>query len=253
MGKPEIVWIYLSPHLDDGVYSCGGLMWEQVRRGEQVTVWTVCAGDPPPNPLSSFAETLHKRWGTGRETVALRRWEDEQACQRLGALTRHFNVPDCIYRRHPKTGEALYASEKAIFGKIKEVEIGLIEKLISFMEQKIPRKMQLVCPLSIGGHVDHRLTRQVAEGLGRPLVYYGDYPYIEREETRARMKDLVPDGFTSLTAPVSEMAIEAWVEAMGMYGSQLNTFWSDQEGMEADVREYKQRHGGVVLWRASES
>ena len=28
-------WIYLSPHLDDAVLSCGGLIFEQSRQGLQ--------------------------------------------------------------------------------------------------------------------------------------------------------------------------------------------------------------------------
>ena len=36
-------WIYLSPHLDDAVYSCGGMLWEQVQRGVQAEVWTIFA------------------------------------------------------------------------------------------------------------------------------------------------------------------------------------------------------------------
>jgi LmbE family N-acetylglucosaminyl deacetylase len=75
-------WIYLSPHLDDVVLSCGGLVWEQARQGERVEIWTICAGDPPPIPLSSFAASLHERWQTNnkRQSSAA---EDKLACQRL--------------------------------------------------------------------------------------------------------------------------------------------------------------------------
>jgi len=40
-------WIYLSPHLDDAVLSCGGIIWQQVQSGHQVEIWTICAADPP--------------------------------------------------------------------------------------------------------------------------------------------------------------------------------------------------------------
>ncbi|MBA4379671.1 MAG: PIG-L family deacetylase, partial [Anaerolinea sp.] len=56
-------WIYISPHLDDAVLSCGGLIWEQSHAGTQVEIWTVCTGDPPEGPLSPFAEVLHAEWG----------------------------------------------------------------------------------------------------------------------------------------------------------------------------------------------
>jgi len=38
-------WIYISPHFDDAVLSCGGLIWEQTHKGITVEIWTVCAGD----------------------------------------------------------------------------------------------------------------------------------------------------------------------------------------------------------------
>ncbi len=40
-------WIFVSAHFDDVVLSAGGLVWELTRRGDQVEVWTVCAGNPP--------------------------------------------------------------------------------------------------------------------------------------------------------------------------------------------------------------
>jgi len=66
-------WIYLSPHLDDVALSVGGLLWEQSQAGEQVAVWTICAGDPPPGDFAAFAQTLHARWGIGIEAAAARR------------------------------------------------------------------------------------------------------------------------------------------------------------------------------------
>ena len=80
-----MTWIYLSPHLDDAAFSCGGLIWEQVKAGETVEVWTICAGEPPEGELPPFARSLHDRWGTGGQTVARRRAEDQAACEVLGA------------------------------------------------------------------------------------------------------------------------------------------------------------------------
>ena len=108
-------WIYLSPHFDDVALSVGGLLWEQSRAGEQASIWTVCGAGPPPGDYSPFAESLHTRWKTGTEAIQTRRAEDVKACQYLGANFMHFDIPDCIYRRSPKTGEHLYASEESLW------------------------------------------------------------------------------------------------------------------------------------------
>ncbi len=63
--------IYLSPHLDDAVYSCGGRIWQDVRRGDTVEIWTIFAGDPA-GELSRFARELHACWGSGIEVVSRR-------------------------------------------------------------------------------------------------------------------------------------------------------------------------------------
>src|SRR6266508_5878097 len=95
-------WIYLSPHFDDVVLSCGGMVWEQTQAGHKVEAWTICAGAPGPGePISDFARQLHTRWGTGPEAVPVRRAEDDAALHLLGSESRYWDLPDCIYRRLP--------------------------------------------------------------------------------------------------------------------------------------------------------
>ena len=37
-------WVYLSPHLDDAVFSAGGLIYEQAQGGLPVEIWTYNLG-----------------------------------------------------------------------------------------------------------------------------------------------------------------------------------------------------------------
>jgi LmbE family N-acetylglucosaminyl deacetylase len=248
-------WIYFSPHLDDIALSCGGLVWEQSKAGIPVSVWTICAGDPPPDALSPFAEALHARWGTGAETVAHRRLEDMAACAQMGADYRHLQVPDCIYRRGIASRENFYISEADIFGDLRPEEEHLVDQLSTMLTETLPPQAVLVCPLALGGHVDHRLTRALVEkalhtkpNAGWELYYYGDYPYIRSEQ------QTVADLQQSLVwnvhlHPVSEAGLHAWQRAVAAYASQISTFWVDLETMEADLRSYAQQAGGVRLWQ----
>src|SRR5689334_12434287 len=77
--------VYLSPHLDDAALSCGGMIHQQTQAGERVVVVTLCAGGPPAGALSDFAQSLHTRWQTPVEAVAVRRAEDLAALKVLGA------------------------------------------------------------------------------------------------------------------------------------------------------------------------
>lgn len=238
-------YVYLSPHLDDVALSCGGLVWEQSQRGEQVEVWTICAGDPPPGPFSALAQGLHQRWGTDRQTVAQRRAEDLASCELLGAVPRHFEVPDCIYRRHPETGEALYTSEESLFGRLNPVEHGLVNTLARELTQNLPAEAHLICPLSLGGHVDHQLTRAAAERLGLPLRYYADYPYVMLYHN---IDEHLPPGLEAHVFPVSSVGLANWQHSVAAHASQISTFWENEIEMKRSIRAYSERVGGVILW-----
>lgn len=235
-------WIYLAPHLDDVALSCGGLVWEQAQAGDKVAIWTICAGDPPPGHLSPFAESLHNRWETGGMSMPRRRAEDELSCQRLGASLRHFSIPDCIYRRHPEDGAPLYASEEAIFGPLHTAEADLVASVWEDLVQHLAAGVQLVCPLALGGHVDHRLVRAAAGESGLAHWFYGDYPYVLKERQAA--------GLEGVTYPVSLAGVMAWIDSVAAHQSQLSTFWPDLETMREAILDYCRQMGGVRLWKA---
>lgn len=239
-------WIYLSPHFDDAVLSCGGLVWEQSQAGRRVRVWTICAGDPDPGALSPFAQSLHERWKTGSRATAKRREEDALACRLLGAIPRHFPFADCIYRRSPGDGSPYYPSQEAIFGPLHPAESRLVDDLADLLQRELPDPVNLVCPLTIGGHADHRLVRAAAEALKLPLWYYADYPYVlaEADGAEGLRDDLEPVLF-----PVSVAGMEAWQGAIAAYASQISSFWPSLEAMRAAVRAYHDRNGGIYLWR----
>jgi len=239
------MWIYLSPHLDDAIYSCGGLIWEQVQAGQKVEIWTVCAGDPPPGPLSPFAESLHTRWGVV-EVGEVRRAEDRRAVSWLGAGFRHLELPDCIYRRHLVSGQALYASEQAIFGEVHPAEAPVVAWLSNMLAENVPAGAGVVCPLTLGGHVDHRLVRAAAEQAGCVGSYYADYPYVAQVD--ANIADRLSAGWGAQVFPISEAGVAAWGEAMALYASQMSTFWPDRAAMEAEVHGYLRGFGGLRLW-----
>ena len=95
--------VFLSPHLDDVVLSCGGLIYQLAQAGWVAQMITIFAGDPPPGRLTPFAHSLHDRWAA---EPAARRDEDVYALRMLGAEAIHWPYPDAVYRRDPVTGTA---------------------------------------------------------------------------------------------------------------------------------------------------
>lgn len=240
--------IYLSPHLDDVVFSCGGLVRDQANRGETIEIWTICAGDPPVGELSAYAQQLHDRWRLGRDAVTPRRAEDVNACALVGAEHRHHDLPDCIYRRDPLSGGYLYTGDDGIFGALAEIEAGqLAPALARTWARQIPAGAEIVSPLGLGGHVDHQLVRLAAELMERPLKYYADTPYVFAWESE--IPNLLPENALVEVLPVSEEGLKSWIAGNAAYESQISSFWESLEEMESLFRGYAERNGGIRLWR----
>jgi LmbE family N-acetylglucosaminyl deacetylase len=212
-----------------------------------VEIWTICGGDPPAGPLTPFAQTLHDRWELGREAAALRRQEDETACGIVGAGFRHLDLPDCIYRRHPDTGEPLYTSDWAIFGTVAEVEADrLVGALADRLKREILPAATVFAPLGLGNHVDHQITRRAAETLGERVHFYADLPYVLF--TEPQIPELVPDRWAPRTEPVSAVGLQAWCAGSAAYASQISSFWPDKAAMVASLTDYCEKWSGIRVW-----
>ncbi|GAP15369.1 uncharacterized protein, LmbE homolog [Longilinea arvoryzae] len=242
-------WIFLSPHLDDAVLSCGGMIWQQIQAGGRVEIWTVCAGEPPAGPPPEFAVQIEKRWRTGTQSVAARRAEDIAACERLGVQAVHLDLPDCIYRRLPD-GSPLVNGEEDLWQPLPDTELPRVDELAGLLARCLPTRCRLAAPLSMGDHIDHRLVRTAALKLKRAIHFYADFPYAAHSNMNLRsyiQSDWRRERFT-----VSEAALDAWQSAVACYASQLSSFWSGKDEMRAALRRYSQQGGGSLLFRKPE-
>jgi LmbE family N-acetylglucosaminyl deacetylase len=244
-------WVYLSPHFDDVVLSCGGMIWEQVRSGQSVEIWTICAGAPQPDqPLSPFSKQLHDRWQTGPAAVTARKQEDKAAAMRLGVISNYWVLPDCIYRRLPD-GTWLVNGEEDLWTAVHPQEEPVVEQLCGWLFANLLPDDHLVSPLTLGNHVDHRLVRQAAERAARrgkyALYYYSDYPYVVSNKDDQVEK--VGEGWEKVCQTVSREALSAWQEAVAGYVSQISTFWGGLDEMQTALESYWRSGGGTCLWK----
>lgn len=233
---------YLSPHLDDAILSCGGLIHRQARSGELVLVATICAGDPPQERHSAYLEWMHNKWGGGAAPIAVRREEDRKACERLRASYLHLPIPDAIYRIDADN-KPLYDSDEAIFSPLHPLDEELIGDLEYQLEQACPKQARLYIPMGYGGHVDHCLTRLAVANLEREKVYYRELPYAIRGKQIPESLPL-PEGREELIR-LSSMEMASWVEAIKDYQSQLSTFWTEEDQIIEELISAHDRWGGI--------
>jgi len=221
--------LYLSPHFDDAVLSCGGYIHQRLGRGDRVVVVTVCAA-LPPNDLSPFAQSLHERWSRLGEFD--RAQEDRDALKRLGAEWIHLNYHDCIYRR--AEDRWLYDSEESLWGVVSPLELHWVDALAKVFNDVASLKpnAEVWCPFAIGDHVDHKLVKLAANAWRKKSKWrfrsYADYPYAES----------VSGG---IEIPLRDSDRQAKIESVRCYSSQFSTFWQSDAEMVDRVSQWTER------------
>lgn len=249
--------VYLSPHLDDAVLSCGGLIHRRARAGQPALVVTLFSGQPAAGAkLSAFAKSQHTRWGSPDNVMAVRWAEDRAALTVLGADYVRLNHLDCIYRgrEHGDQPDWYYAAEEALFGPVHPAEEGLPDDLATALSEFIPPgdDVTLYAPLTVGNHVDHQLAFAAAlilRAQGWCLRFYEDYPYVETESAlSAALAARGADRWQPVVTPLDEDDLAAKIEAIACYDSQLGVLFGGAEAMDDRVRGYVARVGGERLW-----
>jgi LmbE family N-acetylglucosaminyl deacetylase len=170
--------LFLSPHFDDAIGSCGGIIGRLVNLGHPVRVLTAFGG-VECEPFSMPARVLHREWKLKRP-VSHRRLEDAAACGLLGCESSFLEFPDAIYRQGGD-GRHLYPTFESLRGSVAREDRALPERLASRLGDYLSGKDAVVyCPMAIGGHVDHVLARdcgRVVSAGDRCVVYYRDFYY----------------------------------------------------------------------------
>lgn len=246
--------LFFSPHFDDAVLSCGGMIHKLAQERRYVRVMTLMAQDMPPNPPNTpIVRDLHTRWKTNENPVKMRRLEDEKAIEGLGALFTHvMMMPDCVYR--VVEGEVLYPSEASLFGDVHPKDD--VNKLYEYSLLYHPETLYL--PLAVGNHVDHQIVRDLGRRLKHDipkvrLLFYEDYPYSRDKNATAQALDRLKKlestmYFEPQIVELSEEDVNAKIRAAACYQSQISTFWDSLAQMEREIRQDLLETGGGKVY-----
>jgi LmbE family N-acetylglucosaminyl deacetylase len=221
--------LFLSPHFDDAIGSCGGIIGRLVNLGHPVRVLTAFGG-VECEPFSMPARVLHGEWKLKRP-VSHRRLEDASACGLLGCESSFLEFPDAIYRQGAD-GRHLYPTFESLRGSVAREDHALPERLASRLGDYLSGKDAVIyCPMAIGGHVDHVLARncgRVVSADDRCVVYYRDFYY-----------DRTWDGHVEDTAlehvnvALTDQELGKKVAAFSEYKSQISGLFESQTAMSS--------------------
>jgi|CXWL01.1.fsa_nt_gi LmbE family N-acetylglucosaminyl deacetylase len=255
--RPPLDLLVLSPHLDDAALSVGGLIASRAAAGQRVLIATLMTADEPTDPPSALARTLYRAWGLDGSRklgslgpMAARRAEDRASAAILGAEAVQLDFADALYRTDA-AGRALYSKFRHLFRAVHAADAGFAHRLSASLADLVEREApaEVLAPLAVGGHVDHRLTRRAAEALpaATAVSYYEDYPYLRRFGavwwvTRPR------SAWRVRVETVSGAALARKIEAIAAFTSQLAPLFGDRETMASTVTGDLARRGGERLW-----
>ncbi len=176
-------FIFLSPHLDDAVLSCGMLLHQLSRCHKKISVITIFT-QADPQITTAFTKRFVAKCGYVRAKSLFnqRKREDQMAMSLLKANCIHLGFKDAAWRTNKLSSKPLYPGRHRLFsGKPRLQDNILAFQVTRALEIYKSRWHQagalLFAPLGIGGHVDHVITQKIAAGFKLPVFYWEDFPY----------------------------------------------------------------------------
>jgi hypothetical protein len=247
--------VVLSPHMDDAILSCGGLLLELVGKMECVTV-TVCTADPanadPQNPPHGIA------------LPSLRRREEVSAMQALGCRLVQLDLLDAIYRQSAVGEKALYPSLDSLWtlpvAEDTQQSSALLAGLRPFLNDSIHRPTLFLTPAGIGHHVDHILcTQTLLTELKHDddFLLYEDFPYVVDQGAHVGVADSAEKALARLRVRgercFEHLAnVDTKIGLIGHYESQIDSIFGSHDNVRPLLM--KNSRDGKTLerfWRVS--
>lgn len=167
--------LFISPHLDDAVFSCAARILRETAAGAEVTVATV------------FSHA--RRRSAASEEYAARRMEDRHALELLGAKPQWLGLLDAPCRNPFYNSFRRIVLETAP-GDWANIQV-VSASFAGLLDDVNPEAIYL--PLGVGTHIDHRLV--FAAGAMLPATcscyFYEDQPYaLVRHAAHMRLREI---------------------------------------------------------------
>lgn len=222
--------LFISPHLDDVAFSCGGTLARLSGEGWRTVLVTTFTRSVPDPAGFALACQLDKGLPPDADYMALRREEDEKFAARAG-------VDELLHLDYPEAPHRGYESAPELFSGVRdgdEVWGELSGELASLAEKYSPGTTFV--PQGLGDHVDHRqVIRAVLERAELPgsVLWYRDTPYAIRNP-QARPSPLLPPKLTETSVDISRY-LDTKLTAAAAYTSQLGFQFGGEEGLRSSL------------------
>ncbi len=174
--------LFISPHLDDAVFSAGGTMAGLADAGWRVVLATVFTRSVPGPAGFALRCQTDKGLSPDVDYMALRRAEDAAAAAAVGvapADVRWLGLPEAPHRG--------YHSAADLFAGVHPDDDPTTAAVADAIAPMVAAADAVFAPVGIGDHVDHahvvRAVATVTAGRPVPAARWLDAPYLLRLST----------------------------------------------------------------------
>lgn len=158
--------LFISPHLDDALLSCGARIWQSTQAGQDVLVASVFT-NPSPHSADSHKTSYQKRIS-----------DDKQATQLLGARSVHMGFIDAPFRNKQYRDFTSILFHHELPKSDRPVMLAVAKHLRQLIQESNPDEVWF--PLGVGGHIDHHIvyeSSKLLKDVQAQFHYYEDLPY----------------------------------------------------------------------------
>ncbi len=232
--------LFVSPHLDDVAFSCGGTVAAMRRGGWRVVVATVFTASVPDPTGFALACQLDKGLGPDVDYMALRRDEDAAFGRAVGADELEWlGLPEAPHRGYHSAAE-LFAGVRSGDTIDREVAQAL-ETLIGRLSPGL-----IFVAQGVGGHADHRqVIRAVlrSPGLTGRVTWYRDLPYAAKYPDARPDPDL-PGGLVEIPIVLGAADLRAKLDGCACYRTQIPFQFGGEPAMRGHLAAFATAEGG---------
>jgi LmbE family N-acetylglucosaminyl deacetylase len=182
---------FVSPHFDDAVFSAGALMQYLSKHIEVVVLTVFTKAGKMPYTLSAKTYLQQCGYTDAEQLYRDRTKEDAEALKTITGKSINLGFVEALWRKKPKASifskifsqipefSVLYPTYRwhIISGNIAKEDFQTISVIKKHLEDQIkPIDSFVFCPVGIGSHIDHLVTRKACVGFDN-LIYWADFPY----------------------------------------------------------------------------
>ena len=232
--------LFISPHLDDVIFSCGGTFARLADENWRTILCTIFTKSVVNPKGFALACQLDKDLAAGVDYMKLRRAEDRRAAKIVNAA----EVLHLDFLEAPHRG---YESAPELFAKIKtgdEVWQTVGEQLDRL--DAVHQPTLVFAPQGLGNHVDHLQTIRAALNVFslEKIFWYRDTPYAIRQPDAAAA-DLLPDSLIETFCDI-ENYLPRKINACAAYESQIDFQFGGAGEMETQLKHFHRTHSSAV-------